>query len=157
MTIGTELKEATARIEALEAEVAKAKTDNSETLAAAVAQGEALRVEPEALNKAADEGAVKLAAAESALAAESEAHGKTKEALDVATKALANPAFAGAARQATAATTADNAGEAGGDTAEFETREQAEAAYRKINCGDGMETARAKAAFREKHKTLLGL
>ena len=88
------------------------------------------------------------------LDAESKAHENTKELLGVAKQALKNPAFAAAARVALGAATAEGA-PAKPEAAEGEptTAKEAHQMYNAIDSRDG----RAREAFRNKHKELLGL
>ena len=147
-TVVEELADANERIKALEGEKA-----------AGLTQIEALTGEVEKA-KADGKAALDLAAkAESekadaikALEGEKAEHGKTQGELSAAkadlAKVLANPAFAAAAKAGLVKGTEEGGSVAG---KEFATRAEAEAAYRQIN------DAKERAAFRAKHKEILGL
>ncbi len=147
-----QLAEAQASVKALTEQIAVAKTNE----AAGKKQADdslALAVKHEADLKAAIEAhKVEVTALQKQIQDGIAAHGVTKSELEKAQKTLANPAFAIALEKGKTQATAEGGNKETSNDSEFESREAAEMAYRKLD-GDPI----AQREFRAKHKQILGL
>jgi chromosome segregation ATPase len=150
MTTIQQIEQQQAEIAALKADVAAqtARSDKAE------AEATAAKAETVKCDDALKASCAKEQAAVEALAAEKTAHAATKERLEKAERALANPAHMAAAIEGLKTATAEG-GVPVSDEPIFKTQAEALAAYNKLP--DGMEGARARAEFRAKYKDILGL
>ena len=152
-TVVEELAEANERIASFETD---ATTKDESIVALTTERDEAIEAAKVATvaQTTADEAKAK---ANKALKAEQDEHVKTKAGIEeqktLLANVLANPAFAAAAKTGLKDGTAD-----GGDAdSKPTTKAEALESYRAIKAEDPVEEARAKAAFREENKVILGL
>jgi hypothetical protein len=156
MTVVTELENAMARIDALEASAKSAADASAAAHAAVTAERDAAVAALSAEKEVSAKAGEAIAAAAAELKVVQDECAKVKADLELAKSALANPAFAAAAYVGLKMATPEGGSEAENVKPEM-TYEQATAAHDAIEGEDAIETARMREAFRAEHAKELRL